>query len=602
MKHNLIATAFLIVLLSLPANAAEGSAGSTGAAFLQLGVGARAGALAEAYTAWADDVYGAYFNPAGIATIRRQEIGFAHNTLFLDLDYNYMGYVLPLRNKGTIGLSAMYVDLGTVDNRQISAGGPTASLGSASGSDLAISLTYAQTMNDFLDLGGSLKLIHATLGDHSASAIAVDLGVKWRPPVPGLTVGLSLANLGTSLKFVRERDDLPLTLRAGVGYRSPSRYWGLTGDLVWVKNQEIDGKVGAEAWVWPEHLALRVGANSANDVGNSLTVGAGFRWKDLEMDYAYIPFGELGDQNLFSLAYYFGGERMTPNTPRVVRSRRAIPTPQDFGPSPVATREGKSDSGRRPKPAKTVSVRKTYADFVGERMGANASAFSYRSGSQDYSWMGSATADVLRHSWRNAGFLSQTAASALFFVDGEYWVTGERLYISAALHFDGKPVEVFQVSGDANMPFETWNRLKTSVNGKISQMGFVIQESAPQKSDARKAAPVAKREKDPYRMIWVGTVREYPALKETERSKQLALELPAQISQKGWDTGRGGAYKLEITVSFMDGGDVIVFGKVIDRNSGAILGNIEVFGNSSNLEAVAAKIADNVLKRLPTGK
>lgn len=69
-------------------------------------MGGRSAAMGEAGVAWANDVYGMCFNPAGIAAVRCQEVGFTHNTLFLDLDHNYIAYVHPLRNHfGVIGTS-----------------------------------------------------------------------------------------------------------------------------------------------------------------------------------------------------------------------------------------------------------------------------------------------------------------------------------------------------------------------------------------------------------------------------------------------------------------------------------------------------------------
>jgi len=277
-----------------------GSAGSTGAAFLELGIGARAAGRGFADCAWADDVYGVYFNPAGIATLKRQELGFTHNTMFLDLDYNTLGFVYPFEDQGAIALNALYVDLGSVERREIAAGGgPTGILGNANGWDFALSGTYARTVTEFLDLGMTLKFINESLDDYSASAVAVDLGAKWRPPVPGFTVGVSLSNIGTRLKFVSEREELPITLRTGLGYRSPGGRWGVAGDLIYTKNQDLDGAIGGEVWVWPEHLAFRAGANSTADIANGFTIGAGFKWSDLTFDYAFIPFGDMATRISF---------------------------------------------------------------------------------------------------------------------------------------------------------------------------------------------------------------------------------------------------------------------------------------------------------------
>ncbi len=350
-------TVTIIAGSAIPAHAASG--GTTGAAFLQLGTGSRTAALGQANAAWANDVYGMAYNPAGIATVGRQEVGFAYNALVLDLDYNYIAYLLPFRQGGTLGVSFQYVDLGSVERREVLAGGgPSAVLGSASAHDLALSVTYARTMTDFLDLGATVKIINETLDNTSAGAFAIDLGAKWRPPVPGLTVGVSIANFGTSLKFVRANEDLPLTLRAGVGYRPPSGRWGVVGDLYYVRNHDMEGGIGGEWWAWPEHLVLRAGANTTTDEGSGISLGAGFRWQDITLDYAWVPYGELGDQNTIALAYQFGPVLRTP--PAGSREARVTtrPAPESRpsgtrGPEPTSTTPDYSYS---PAPAVSAPV------------------------------------------------------------------------------------------------------------------------------------------------------------------------------------------------------------------------------------------------------
>lgn len=346
----LVLTLLLLGIVAAPA--AAGSGGTTGAPFLLLGTGSRTAALGQANAAWSDDVYGMAYNPAGIATVGRQEIGFAYNALIADLDYNYIAYLLPFRAGGTLGLSFQYVDLGTVERREVLAGGsPSSVLGSASANDIAFSATYARTVTSFLDLGASVKVVHETLDNASASAFAVDLGARWRPPVPGLTIGVSITNFGTSLQFFREREDLPLTLRAGVGYRAPGGRWGVVGDVYYVRNHDLDGGVGAEWWVWPEHLVLRAGANTTTDEGSGLSLGAGFRWQDIALDYAWVPYGELGDQNTVALSYQFGPVFRQPDVgTREARTRPATVEPRP-APQPVYTYVPPVEPAPAPAPA-----------------------------------------------------------------------------------------------------------------------------------------------------------------------------------------------------------------------------------------------------------
>jgi hypothetical protein len=439
----MLMAAFLILHPSfhIPVHAVS-NAGSTGASFLEIGVGARAGAMGEAYTAWADDVYGLYFNPAGVARVRRQEVGFLHNTLFADLNYSYMGYIYPTRGDGVWGVSATYVDLGDVDRTTLASGQANQIIGRASGSDLAFSVTYARAITRTLDLGASVKVIHEKLDRFDATAGAVDLGLRWHQPLQGLTIGLSVANLGSKLQFVRESEELPITLRLGGAYRSPSRYWGISSDVVWVKDQDVEAKIGGEVWVWPEHLALRMGANSSNDISNTgFTAGAGFLWDDLAVDYAYVPQDDVEDKHLMSLTYQFG-----------------------------PLRPARDWEERAPKPRTLVAE---------GRRGLYAAPFRYRAGIERYDWFGMATMEIFRSDWRDLG-IAVSPETALYRIEGDYWIASGRVTLSARLYSGNEVIRNFEAEGDVERPFPVWDDLLVQVNSELARLGVdVITVSLP---------------------------------------------------------------------------------------------------------------------------
>lgn len=610
--------------------AIAGSAGSTGAAFLELGIGARAAGRGYADAAWADDLYGIYFNPAGIATLKRQEIGFTHNTMFLDLDYNYLGYLHPFEENGAFALNILYVDLGTVERREIAnGGGPTAVLGSANGWDVAFSGTYARTLTDFLDFGFTLKLINENLDNYSASAFAVDLGAKWRPPVQGFTVGVSLSNLGTRLKFVSGRDELPLTFRAGLGYKNETGRWGIAGDLVYTKNQELDGAVGGEFWFWPEHLVVRAGANSLSDAANGFTIGAGFRWTDLMLDYAFVPFGDLGDQNLISLSYQFGKARERKVREYKERQRRE--------PSAVST-------GEQPP---TVSVSPTTMI----RYGVAASNIIYQGGREEYEWLAGATRDVLNADWQKQNVKS-SVETARFKVDGICWVSDQKFFVSIAMRDENSgQVMMFNSSGDPENPFEIWIDLQRKLNFYLMSNGLsvtlpaipvrrtvpavergAIREDDRSQSSFRSAedlstaaastssteftaeptvAPVHStmpvstqsfRREDAgviSNSVMIARIIEHSTSNTTQLSSRLQSVMEKVLSEAGrLASAEKASNRFEASYSLLEDGTVVLYGRIIDRATGIPLGTIEVYGSSRNVQSLGERAADAVLMKL----
>lgn len=433
----LLAVCLLPFAFPLPARAVS-NAGSTGAEFLTFGTGAKSGAMGDAGAAWADDAFGISYNPSGIARNSRDEVGFFHNTLFSDLQYNYIGAVQPIGSNAALGYNALYVDLGNVDRTTINSGLANQVLGKSNGLDVAGSVTYARALSRFLDVGGTVKVVYEKLDRFSATAGAVDLGLKWYQPLEGLTVGLSVANLGSRLQFVREREELPITLRLGIGYRSPSGRYGLTSDLAWVKNQDLEAKVGGEFWVLPKQFALRAGFNSANDVGSGFTAGAAFRWNDIALDYAYIPFGDIGDENLVSLSYQFGPSR----------------PPLDWGERPAK-------AGRQPVSGPA-------------RKGLYAAALKYRAGPEELDWFGKASMEIFRHDWRKTRLNTLVSQNALYRVEGDYWVEGKTVVLAVRLLSGTEIIRNFDFSGEVDKPFGVWDEMLVEVNRELERLGVDV--------------------------------------------------------------------------------------------------------------------------------
>lgn len=617
-SHHALFFLAVLVAAAAPTYAATASgAGTTGAAFLEMGIGAKAAAMGEANTAWADDVYGMYFNPSGIATVRREEVGFAHSTLVQDLDYNYLGYVHPMGDASSLAISGIYVNLGSVERREIVAGGgPSGILGNASAYDLSFSLTYAKTLSQVVDLGGTIKVISETLDNFSANAVAVDLGAKWRPPVEGLTLGLSVLNLGSTLRFVSAGDELPISVRFGAGYRSPSRRWGLNGDIVYVKNQDIEGKIGGEWWVWDDHLALRAGANSANDAGSGFTVGAGFKWNDVLIDYSYVPFGDLGDQNLISLSYQFGAQRGEP--PERVSSRKVASPAYSYAPSPSAAAAPPSNPYAVGSAAGSTVTMYTPASVPAMlAWGVFIAPFAYRSGAPEFDWIGAATSDVLAKDWKNRGLANPSMASARFVVEGEYWVVGRNLIIAAKVSGDGVKIAL-DANGEIDRPFDVWRSLQQKLADVLAQRGFAASIAPPYSAPAAMpapvpaavpvppmpapvpASPVAPSQAAPKKGVAISEILEHGVATPSTRSTSLTAAVRDALGSLGFSTDAASAnYRLDATFADLDDGSTVVYGRLVDRATGIPIANVEVYGSTSSLASFASRIADAVMFKLP---
>src|SRR5579864_4100780 len=108
--------------------------GTTTANFLKLGVGARAEAMGEAYSAVADDASSLYWNPSGLARIEQNSVSLMHAPYLASTYYDYGAYAHRWGNH-TLGTGIQYFSAGSIAETDEN----NASLGSFSPYDLAFS-------------------------------------------------------------------------------------------------------------------------------------------------------------------------------------------------------------------------------------------------------------------------------------------------------------------------------------------------------------------------------------------------------------------------------------------------------------------------------
>ena len=127
---------------------------------------------------------------------------------------------------------------------------------------------------------------------------------------------MAVRNLGFQTSYYTEeknKEGMPLTFSAGMGYDfTPASKLNL--DVEKASGANITAKAGYEHQVHP-HLFLRAGFRSnAGDYyqggalcwTSGLSLGAGWVWKNLAVDYAVSSYGDLGIVNQLGLRYHFG--------------------------------------------------------------------------------------------------------------------------------------------------------------------------------------------------------------------------------------------------------------------------------------------------------
>lgn len=293
----------LALLLSKPAGA---SAGTEGASFLDIPVGARPAALGSAYSAVASDVYAPTWNPGGLGRIETNELAGQHLSYLESIYYEYFSFTHPLGNGRGVGGSIQYLGTGDIPGTDIT-GNPT---GDFSSHYAAYNFAYGQMLGTKLSLGLNGKIIHAKISDVTANAYAVDFGSQYQA-TSRLTLAAVLTNVGTKLKFIDQADSLPLAWHFGAAYKTPFKT-DLMTEVVYRQNGLASFHVGGE-WTPMQPLSMRLGYRTDTVKGLSplagLTLGIGIHAWGHEFSYAWLPLGDLGNTQYFSLVLRFGGPK-----------------------------------------------------------------------------------------------------------------------------------------------------------------------------------------------------------------------------------------------------------------------------------------------------
>ena len=174
-------------------------AGTNAAAFLEIGVGPRAGALGGAFTAAVDDATALYWNPAGLSQMRTAEVTSAHSEWLADVSHDFVGVAVPLGN-GTVGASVTRLgvpeDLVRTELNQEGTGE------TFDAADLAIGVSYGRAVTDRFSIGATAKYVEQRIWHSTASAFAVDLGTQFKTDFfGGLTIGAAVTNFGSDLQL-----------------------------------------------------------------------------------------------------------------------------------------------------------------------------------------------------------------------------------------------------------------------------------------------------------------------------------------------------------------------------------------------------------------
>ena len=268
---------------------------------------ARSAAMGSAFAGVADDASALFTNPAGLGFLNRGQL-FLNSDLWLVGTFQETALVgLPSSNIGGFGFAAQYLDYGSFEGRD-EAGSLAPSYG---GNRWGLEAGWGYPFSRELALGVGLSVVQTTLAGTGSTHLASSLGALWKPQ-GGFGLGASYVNAGWVSPGGPSEDAVNLGASYETALDSSSRFLASAGGSL---------EPGAASYLQAgveysinRQLFLRAGYQqplSDNALGgfSNLTAGVGLQLSSLSLDYAYLPYGDLGSAHRISVGYFFGPEK-----------------------------------------------------------------------------------------------------------------------------------------------------------------------------------------------------------------------------------------------------------------------------------------------------
>ena len=337
MKLKMLGLIAILLMLSLTGSAYSGEfsrAGTIGAQFLKIGMGARYIAMGEASVACVNDAYAMYWNPAALTEISSSNLSFANVNWISDAQLNYASFGRALSEYSALGVCLTALTMGDMEVTTVEE--PEGTGETYTASSYALTIGYARQLTDRFSAGISGKYVWERISEERASGIAFDFGTLFYTGFRSLRIGMSISNLGPELKLEGpELDsyynpepgnpnydnvkaklsvdpyDLPLTFRLGFAYDfidSPESKFTVSMEAKHPNDNVQQASFGGE-YLWKETFSLRAGYK-LNYEEEGLTLGGGMKIKagkntKLDVSYAWADFSRLSSVHRFSLGFEF---------------------------------------------------------------------------------------------------------------------------------------------------------------------------------------------------------------------------------------------------------------------------------------------------------
>lgn len=301
----------------------------TGFQFLSVNSDARSAALGGSLTAIDGKSDALFNNPASMGfNTNLLNVSFSLNKWIADITHQSISLSVRPANGvyGEFGISLQLVDYGEIKGTEIAANEDGyIDIGIIKPSAIAMGLGYSKLISDQFSVGGQIKWVRQSLGEslglladssigrvaNNLSVFAFDFGTLFKTGFKSFAFGMSVRNLSTQTKFVQELFQLPLEFTIGVSmdlldfvtFNREDHSFVILVDAMNYRSHASQVSFGID-YSFLKTFSLRGSYITENDE-NQFNFGVGVTTYGITFDYAYSPYGLLGNINRLSVRYAY---------------------------------------------------------------------------------------------------------------------------------------------------------------------------------------------------------------------------------------------------------------------------------------------------------
>ncbi|MBN2460239.1 MAG: PorV/PorQ family protein [Candidatus Cloacimonetes bacterium] len=292
----------LLLLLVFTAVLSAEAKGEYGFKMLTIDTGAAIAALGGTGAFSTQDAFAPLSNPSASLLNQGKTISVTQNYWIFDTSLTSIGYVSSTGNKA-MGIYLRQLDYGKFQERDDSG----ELIGEFHPIDLVMTLNVSYRIKPDHYLGADVSALYEKIDNASSLGGAISIGYVYFTPLRGIKVAAALKHLGYTSTMNEENIKLPVN-----GELSLIKDWefeicNIAAEIKAMQNiddEQVKAVIGLNSVLY-DRLSLRL-AYRLNYDAEDFSAGLGFRFRNFQLDYAYIPFDfEIEDVHIIGLSYHF---------------------------------------------------------------------------------------------------------------------------------------------------------------------------------------------------------------------------------------------------------------------------------------------------------